>query len=326
MISNKIKIGITCVGSLIGQGIIKSIQQCDLADKVEMIGFEYLEGSAGSYWIDKTYIMPDIWKESVSHEDYISELIFLIKKENIKILFVGMGFELKMMAENRSRIENETGCIVIVSSTEVIDIGEDKYNTYKLLKYNGIPYPQTWLPEEINDVLYPAVLKPRTGTGSKGVFTVKNKDELIKRIPELNNPVIQENIGTKDVEYTCGILFLDDEVRTRICLRRYLKDGNTNIAYNSKDVPEGIFTYVEKIAKALKPFGPANFQLRLNENNEPRLFEINARFSGTTSMRPLFGINEVEYIIKYLLKMPLPVFHERYGRIVRYLENIFEEE
>lgn len=322
---SKIKIGITCVGSLIGQGIIKSIKHSDLAEIVELIGFEYFEGTPGSYWVISTHIMPDILKENISEEEYTDKLITHINKEGIMLLFIGIGFELPMMARFRKHIEAKTGCTVIVSSPEVIETAMDKYNTYLFLKDNNLPCPATWLPEEIDKVEYPAIMKPRTGTGSKGVSIIRNREELEKRLLEVKNPMIQENIGTKDVEYTCGILFLDNEVRTKICLRRYLKNGNTNIAYNSPDTPEAIHSYVADIAKKLQPFGPCNFQLRLNESNEPRLFEINARFSGTTSMKPLFGINEVEYIIKHLLDMDLPVFNERYGRIVRYLEDIFEE-
>lgn len=323
--AKKINVGITCVGSVIGQGVIKSIQQCDLMDKVNMVGFEYFEGTAGSYWIEKTYLMPDIINPKVSEEEYIEVLLQHIREEELELLFVGIGFELPMMAKNKDRIFKETGCTVIVSSEELIKTAVDKYLTYEFLKEKNLYYPETWLSKEIDGVQYPAVLKPRTGTGSKGVFIVHSRDELESKIGEVKNPMIQENVGTKDDEYTCGVIFFDNQLLSSICLRRYLKNGNTDVAYHAEDTPEQVKTYVADIAQAIQPFGPLNFQLRVGEDGIPKMFEINARLSGTTSMRPLFGINETELIIKYLMKMPLPTFKERYGKVLRYPENIFIE-
>ncbi|HBC87151.1 MAG TPA: ATP-dependent carboxylate-amine ligase [Lentisphaeria bacterium] len=322
----KTSIGISAADSIVGHGIIKSLKKSDLRDSIRIVCFEYFEGTVASQWTEKTYMMPDILKSGVSRESYIEKLISSIKAEDIKILFVAIGFELEMMAASRDLIRKETGCEVIVSSPEVISIAEDKYETFRFLKANGLPYPLTWLPGEIDKAIYPAIVKPRTGTGSKGVYVVNSKDELLKRLSEIKNPVIQENIGTKDDEYTCGVIYLDDEVKTYICLKRYLKFGNTISAYHSKNAPSTIRPYIEKISHALKPFGPCNFQLRIDKDGNPKLFEINARFSGTTSMRPYFGINESEYMVKHLLGMEVPATSLKYGKVQRYQEDLFIQE
>jgi len=319
----KVCVGITAADSIVGHGIIKSLRKSDISSSLRIIAFEYFNDLVSSYWVDKTYIMPDILKIGVDRESYIQKLITHIKNEDIKILFVAIGFELEMMAENRERIKHETGCEVIVSSPEVIRIAGDKYQTYRFLKDNNIPCPQTWLPEEIDMVTYPAVIKPRSGTGSKGVSTVYSKDELLEKLHELKKPIIQENIGTQDDEYTCGILYIEEEVKTFICLKRYLKFGNTNVAYHSNSAPAEISPYIHRIAHALKPYGPCNFQLRIDSTGKPKLFEINARFSGTTSMRPYFGINESEYMLKYIIGMPTPQIELKYGKVLRYQEDLF---
>lgn len=323
---DKINIGITAADSIVGHGIIKSLKKSDLKDRIKITAFEYFEGTVASYWSDKTYLMPDILKKDVPRREYIEKLISHIRDEKITILFVAIGFELEMMAANRDLIRKETGCEVIVSSPEVIRISEDKYETFKFLRDNNLAYPSTWLPEEIGNVTYPVIIKPRTGTGSKGVYLLNTREELETRIPEVKNPVMQENIGTKDDEYTCGILYLDNEVKSFICLKRYLKFGNTVSAFHSKMHSELIRPYVNGIAKALRPYGPCNFQLRLDASGAPKLFEINARFSGTTSMRPYFGINESEYVVKHILGMKLPELKMRYGKVLRYQEDLFIQE
>jgi carbamoyl-phosphate synthase large subunit len=54
---------------------------------------------------------------------------------------------------------------------------------------------------------------------------------------------------------------------------------------------------VRQWSEKLNPLGPANFQFRINRNNEPTVFEINGRFSGTTPLRALVGFNEVEMVL-----------------------------
>jgi carbamoyl-phosphate synthase large subunit len=230
------------------------------------------------------------------------------------------------MAGNKKRIEDETGCTVIVSGEKVIDIAEDKYKTYLFLKENGISYPDTWLPSEIDKVQYPAIVKPRASSGSRGLSLAKNRQELENTLKTLKNPVIQEHISKMENEYTCGVTFFDGEVKTEICLRRTLRHGNTYAAFNSPDTPKSVYDYINVISRKLKHFGPCNYQLRIGWDGTPKLFEINARFSGTTYVRCFFGINEVEYTIKYLLGMKTPKFKMKYGKVLRYLEDFFVED
>jgi carbamoyl-phosphate synthase large subunit len=89
-------------------------------------------------------------------------------------------------------------------------------------------------------------------------------EQLQSTLPRLRDPLIQELVGSQDTEYTCGVIYFDGDVKGSIALRRYLKDGNTASAYFSKDTPEIIYEYIHETAKTLKPFGPCNFQLRMD--------------------------------------------------------------
>jgi carbamoyl-phosphate synthase large subunit len=53
----------------------------------------------------------------------------------------------------------------------------------------------------------------------------------------------------------------------------------------------------ERIARALRPLGPCNIQLRTGRQG-PTCIEINARFSGTTPIRAHFGFNEVDAFLR----------------------------
>lgn len=319
-----VKVGITGTGSLIGQAIIKSIKNSSLRDKIDITGFDYFQNTIGSYWCNNNYLLPDLLKPGIFQE-WKSRIIDIIKKEGIEILFIGVDFELPFFAENRKEIEQNTGCHILVSDKRTIDIADDKYLTYCFLKENGLYYPETFLPGEIEseEIVFPCIIKPRIGARSRDVSIVESMLELKEKIKKVQNPVIQELIGTAQEEYTCGVIFFEDRPKEIIALNRSLKEGNTFKSVFSLSFPKIIYEYLHAVADKLRPHGACNFQLRLDNKGIPKIFEINARHSGTTYMRSIFGFNEVEYIIKYLKKDPVSPFILREGMAVRYYDEFF---
>ncbi len=320
---NKIKVGVTGTGSLIGQSIIKSILKSNsLKIKIDIIGFDYFKETVGSFWCKKNYLLPDILDSKILEVDYIEYVILRIKEENLKLLFIGVDFELSIFSRYKEIIYNETSCIVLVSNKDVISIADDKYKTYEFLINNNLTAPNSWitsnLPKKID---FPLIVKPRQGARSIGVKKVNNQFELEIAIHNTNNPIIQEYIGNEETEYTCGLIFFNNQMKHSIALSRILKAGNTYISKYSKNTNELIYEYISSIANKLKPFGSCNLQLRVDDFGVPKLFEINARHSGTTYIRSLFGYNEVEYIIEYLLYNNEIVFNTREGKVVRYYEE-----
>ena len=109
-------------------------------------------------------------------------------------------------------------------------------------------------------------------------------------------------------------------------MKRELKDGNTYRAF-VEDYPT-VTNAVQRMAVALNSFGPANFQLRLTVKG-PTVFEINARFSGTTPLRVALGFNEVEATLRrVVLGETIEPLTYRKGVVLRYMNEMvvpFEE-
>jgi carbamoyl-phosphate synthase large subunit len=325
-----ITIGITGTGSLIGQAIIKSIKKSSFKNS-KLIGMDYFRDTIGSYWIDENYILPDILDEKVTEEIWLEKVLSVIIENKISIIFIGVDFELHLFAKYKDSIEKKTSCIVVVSSKESIEIADDKYLTYKFLEENGLYHPLTFLESEINQAIesnmidFPMIVKPRNGYRSIDVYMVKNAEEMTSKIQKISDPVIQECVGTKDTEYTCGVIVING-IKKSIVLRRDLKDGNTSSAYYQKNYPEIITNYILDVADKLNIFGVCNFQLRLDKDGIPKIFEINSRHSGTTYMRTLFGFNEIEFILEYIFNNKIIDFHLKEGAVKRYFEEFLIED
>lgn len=309
-----INIGITGTGSLVGQAIIKSIKQCVNFNNSKIIGFDYVENTVGSYWCHKTFLLPDILKKNVKRNTWINEIVKIVNKEKIDILLIGVDFELIHFAIEKEFFENKTDCKLIVSSKNVIEITKDKYNTYKFLKKNNLNHPKTFLykpynyllnKKNISNISFPIILKPREGASSKGVLKIDSPLDFHNNLSKINSSFIcQEYIGSSDKEYSCGVIYLDGKIKSIIVLKRTLKKGDTSLAIleDDKKINEKISNYIKKVIRFLDPSGPCNIQLRLDNNNNPKIFEINSRFSGTTFFRSLFGLNEVSLILNYFFK------------------------
>ena len=318
-----IRILVTGVGSLLGQGILKSIQNSKL--DCHIIGTDYFSSAVGLYWVNKGYLLPDILRSEISETQWVESLIDIINKEKITIVLPGIDFEIPILARNKSTIEKKTGASLVVSSERIVTIGNDKWETVKYLKANNFNYPQSCLPKTVNTYLkthsFPLIIKPRFGHTSENVFLVTNKSQLNQAIQSCPKPIIQEYLGDPMQEYTCGATYIDHKILTLISLRRTLKNGNTQQAFCEKT--DEIDACIRKLTLSLKPYGPLNFQLRLTERG-PVVFEINPRFSGTTPIRALFGVNEVEAVInKFVGKKNGGEYKEREGIVIRYFENQF---
>ena len=148
----------------------------------------------------------------------------------------------------------------------------------------------------------------------------------LKDVLKINKPIIQEYISDKNGEYTAGSFTLNNECLSTILLRRELRDGNTYKAelYNDKNISD----HIKKITNKLKPFGPCNFQFRIDEKGFPRVFEINARYSGTTLMRVHADFNEVDWIIKYCLNKKIPNINKEFKDLsfMRYFDLVSIQE
>ena len=320
-----VTVAVSGAGSLIGQGIIKALKMSAL--DCHLVAFDYFPHAVGLYWAEAAHLLPDVLSPSVSEGEYLGRLTELLRRERVDVLLIATDFEVPLLAKHRTTVEAESGCKVVVSSPEVAEIGDDKWVTYQFLRAHGFPCAPSLvdlnqLEGFISETGFPLVVKPRRGARSRAVSLVRDMSELSGALKVAGpEPIIQRAVGTPESEYTCGAVVLEGECLGVVAMRRDLRDGNTFRAF-LEPVPD-IEAMVRAAALALNPYGPANFQLRVGEEG-PAIFEINARFSGTTVIRALAGFNEVEAVIRWAMSGErIMLTLQRTGVVLRYFEELF---
>jgi carbamoyl-phosphate synthase large subunit len=292
-----VKVLVTGAGALVGQGIIRSLMESSLSPVIVTADASPL--SAGLYWTRHRHLVP-----MANDPAYVQAVEKILDHERPDAVIPGTDFELVLFADNRARWEERFGTHVIVSNPNVVRIADDKYLTYCFFRDHRFAAPDSCLPGEesalIERVGFPLIVKPRVGARSVGVVKVQTKDELARALTTGDGLMIQECVATESSEYTAGTLTFEGRCDASIVMRRDLRDGNTYRAY-VEAFPE-LNVEVRRMAEALGSHGPANFQFRLDAQGRAKVFEINGRFSGTTPLRMRAGFNEVEMVLRRILR------------------------
>jgi carbamoyl-phosphate synthase large subunit len=303
----KLNVLVTSSGGIVAQGIIKSLKYFNKYTKdndyyYNIIGSDIVYEASGLYRVDKAAII-----KKPEDDTYIETILELAKENNIHAIFVGSDVELQILSLNKKRIEEETNAKILTNPLNVVEVCRDKYRTFEFLKENNLNFiPSTLeedLPEFYKEHRFPLVVKPCQGFGSQLFSIVKDNKELDFAISAIKNygwkPLIQKYLKNDDKEFTVGITVdsKSEYVMSSISIKKLLKHGQTYKAI-IKNYPR-IRKVSEMIAKKIGGTGALNIQLRIDEDDQlPKVIEINPRFSATCPMRTVAGINEPDIVTR----------------------------
>lgn len=314
---------VTGAGAVLGQGILRALQNMDDDDLVIHSADPDCR-STGHWLADKAHTIP-----FANDPQYLNEVIKILIQEQIDVVLIGTDTELPVFAKNKARIEETVKVKIIVSNIDVINIANDKWKTASFLRDHGFAYPESVMASDHEGLRrfaskhsFPYFAKPVDGARSKGIVVIRSAVDLQNVTEQPLNLVVQEYLPEEDGEFTSGCVVLNGKCRAVVTLRRDLRDGNTYRAYYRKEYNK-YDHFISSVSENLGVEGPCNFQFRVR-NGEPVIFEINARFSGTTPIRFMFGFNEVEAILNYIIDGKEPsVPNLKEGMVMRAWSDLF---
>lgn len=321
----KINVLITGAGGNLAHFISRALEYSNL--DLNIVACDYSSNAVGLYKAKTGYVV-----YPAKHENYINKIIEICKNENIHIIMVGGMAEMRVLAKNKDYIKDKTGAIVVSCDAQLLNLMEDKWETVQCLKKVGYEFPYSVLPSNkfeyemfLKNFNFPYVVKDRLGAGSQGVAIAHNMDELNYLIKKIPNAVIQEYLYPDDEEYTVGVYISSyGNAIGSIVMKRQLGLGMTSKAQIIANTTLG--SYCEEFLEKVGYRGPGNVQLRVTDRG-PVIFEVNPRFSSTTSARPHYGYNDPDMCIRDLIlgeKLSRPKIKE--GRFFRVIEEVFVEE
>src|SRR5262245_11808724 len=293
------RILVTGAGGNVGQGILKALTAARIASWTVATDCE--PASVGLYAADRGYVVP-----RAADPSFCDSLCAIIVKERIDLVLVGADAETIHLARLRSRIESGTRAVVLVGDPAAVARGHDKWLTAQWFASEGLRHPATVRADDragrtaLMNAAERVVVKPRCGYASRGVLVSRNRNEIEALADRLGeNGIVQDYVGSDDQEFTAAVLCdRDGRVGASIVMKRDLLQGTS---YRIQPVADAELSgAVHAWATRFAVQGPLNFQFRVTAQG-PVCFEVNARFSGTTGVRHLFGYNDAALAVRHFL-------------------------
>ena len=274
----------------------------------------------------KTGVSKEIADESyiVSTTD-IDGLKKLIKEKHIDGAFCGPS-EFNII--NTMNICEASG-LPFYATREQWNICSNKASFKKLCRKFDVPavpeyqLTEECLPEDLDKIKYPVIVKPVDGRSSIGVSVCRNEEEVKAAIPlalknSRSRKFIVEKFITSDHGFGCRYIANDGEIYLSAVNDRYTVDTNggkamiSNVAiYPSKKIDYFIETINPKVIEMFKSIGIKNgtfFMQALIDDGQIYFHEMGLRLSGGLLykiFKSTCGFSDLEMMIRCALGGPM---------------------
>jgi len=170
---------------------------------------------------------------------------------------------------------------------------------------------------------YPSIVKPRTGSGSRGIRLVHEAEDLAG-LPRDGSQLVQEYLPGEELSVDVFVR-ADGAVVAAVPRRRDRVDSGVAVAGRTVHDQQCIEQAVA-VCRAIGLRGIANVQLRRRSDGTPALLEVNPRLPGSLVLSAAAGANLAGLALAEALGESVPAFIPfREVAMVRYLADVVVE-
>lgn len=261
-------------------------------NKIKLVATDNSEYAPALYMADTYYLVPKIIEEN-----YLSEILDICKKNNIKAITTLIDPEIPILAKQIECFRKE-GIVPLFPNEKTALLCLDKYEMYKYLTdYNietikTFKNPKEFLDNVNEEDFFPVFVKPREGSGSVGARKITNYEE----IKTLNDDfIIQEFNDGLDCSADIYVDAITHELVDVFMMRKMSTTlGGANKVVSFYD--ENLKNFIADIVKHFEFSGPVNMDF-FYKDGKYSLLEINPRFGGSYIYAYELGIDFFKYIM-----------------------------
>jgi carbamoyl-phosphate synthase large subunit len=273
---------------------------------------------------DQTHLIPP-----TGSRQFVPALLDVVRREKIDLLVPLLDPELLTLARHRQAFA-EAGCVVLISSPEVVQTCQDKLQTFGFLSRHGIDTPQTWTPAEVlgrRRHPFPYFLKPREGSASRGNFVIRDREELELALSRVPDPIVQEFVA--GVEHTMDVYAgYDGCARCAVPRERIeVRGGEVTKSKTVRDL-RIIETGVRVVEALGECRGVITIQVILTPAGRVRVIEVNPRFGGGVPLSIQAGADFPRWLLAEWLGRKLRIRIDQFRDhllMLRYHQSFFRK-
>jgi carbamoyl-phosphate synthase large subunit len=304
-----------------GAGTIEAIRALKAQGRYEIITADASPASAGFHFADRAYVLP--FGADPRFGDALRELL---RREHPHFIVPLVDEEIPKV---HRLVQAEYPEMRVVAPTLAFcELTMDKWTMAQALAAHGLGVARSWLASDAADATYPAIVKPRTGRGSRGLAFLDGPGDLERYLAAApqgaDQYLVQERLTGREFT-TSVVVALDGTLLAVVPKEAVDKRGITQVGV-TRAMP-AIDAQCRAIVAALAPGGPFNVQSILDASGAPRVIEINPRYSTTMALTLAAGINEVDAVLRHARGLdPGKLTFEPDLMMVRYTAQVYVKE
>lgn len=279
----------------------------------------------------KRLIWPSYMKNPMGFE---KKLLEFLRSNDIDVTLSVGDISSEILSKNREEISQYTK-VTVPEYSKFLEV-YDKLRLMKFCMKNDIPCPVTnGLDEHANfdnikEIGFPAILKPRKGLGALGVQKVESLEMLKQNFTGIANKygplLIQEYIPQEGGTQYQAEAFLDRDSKMKVCMviekpRFFPVHGGTSTANVTVHKPEIVRT-CKRLLEGIGWTGAADVDLILDpRDNVVKVLEINPRVTAGIKIGFAAGIDYADLHVRFALGKHIP--SNKDYKLGVYCRNIF---
>ena len=275
-------------------------------------------------WAAGLYLVPPAARTLIpagADPDFTDVLLARCHALGVNVVLPTVDAELRPLAQARP-LYAAAGIDLLLASAQALEVTLDKLAlAHRCAPVVRVPRTQLFGPAVDPALLtYPVIVKPRTGSGSRGVITVDSAGVLaaLQRSTAL---IVQEFLPGE--EYSIDVL-ADASGHVIASVPRLRARVDSGVSVGGQTVrDEELSSFGRAVAQATGITYVANVQCKRDAAGRPALLEVNPRMPGTLGLTIASGVDMPRLALAALLGQPLPEemdFRER--AVVRFLDEL----
>ena len=335
----RIKILITSVGSLVGHNILDVLESPLFCRRnlVKIIGSNSIVNSPNNFRCDKCYKVPN-----TSTDEFSSRMIEIIRREEPDLILSARDEDteaLMVLMNNNQQLKGR----LPYGELKTLTYALNKWQTWLFTQKYDLPFANTFvmgksggineLKSFVKEVGYPMIAKPIQGFASKGVFFVRNWNQ-VEKVSTLKNYMFQEYLGKPDAmdnyfelmdefsplfasapgiyHHSCHTFISPKGDIDKIFISKNDHKNGATVGFRrvKNDKLEALAISYAKAIYNEGGYGPLTVQFRLDKNDNWKAQEMNFRTNGNTYPRFMMGQDDLGLIINGILPdLNFPIYY-----------------
>ena len=326
----KIKVLVPSAGHPTRPSLLKCLKD-NGERQIDIVGVDMEEDGLGQHIVDFFYHVPPR-----TDPLYIDRILEICKKEKIDVYYA-LGEEEAMNAVKRKKdFDNIKVSIISPGDPEMVEIATNKCRYHDYLKEKDIPharysniYSYESIERAVSELGYPekdVFVKPAVSKGGRGARILTSRDissEYYKdrsQETKMSLPAFMDLLAPLQsgefhpilaMEYLPGTYYSVDVLSEKgkaiyVIPKIRIQGSASNTTVGQVDLNEDTIKLATSICEAFNFSYLQNYEMKLNANQEPMVYDINPRGGASIALCAAAGVNIAYFAVKMALREKIP--------------------